>query len=73
MVCAPEFQVLSSYERELLVLSYVKNQTEDNLAKLYGYSRSTIGSHKRKAIEKLRKAIEGKERSIENGKSKKAV
>lgn len=58
VVCSPEFKVLTSYERELLVLSFVKNQTEDTLANLYGYSRSTIGSHKRKAIAKLREARE---------------
>jgi RNA polymerase sigma factor (sigma-70 family) len=58
VVCGPIFKSLSSYERELLVLSYVKNQTEETLASLYGCSRSTIGSHKRKAIEKLKNAME---------------
>lgn len=57
-VCGPIFKSLTSYERELLVLSYVKNQTEDTLAALYGYSRSTIGSHKRRAIEKIKRAME---------------
>lgn len=57
VVCSPVFKELSSYEREILILSYVKNQTEDTLAKLYRCSRSTIGSHKRKAIEKLQKAM----------------
>lgn len=57
IVCGPIFKSLTPYERELLVLSYAKNQTEDNLANLYGYSRSTIGSHKRRAIEKLKEAM----------------
>ena len=57
-VCDSIFKTLSSYERELIVLSYIKNQTEDTLANLFGYSRSTIGSHKRKAIEKIKKEIE---------------
>lgn len=56
-VCGPMFKSLTPYERELLILSYSKNQTEDTLAALYGYSRSTIGSHKRRAIEKLKEAM----------------
>ena len=57
-VCGPIFKSLTSYERELLVLAYVKNQTEDTLATLYGLSRASIGSHKRKAIAKLKRAME---------------
>ena len=51
--CGPIFKSLSPYERELLVLSYTKHQTEDTLAALFGYSRATIGSHKRQAIQKI--------------------
>ena len=57
-VCGPIFRSLTPYERELLVLSYARHQNEDILANLYGYSRSTIGSHKRKAIAKLKEAIQ---------------
>ena len=56
--CSSIFKCLSSYERELLMLSYTRNQTEDTLAKLYGCSRSTIGTHKRRAIQKLKEAME---------------
>ncbi len=57
-VCGPIFKSLTPYERELLVLSYARHQTEDTLASLFGYSRATIGSHKRKAIQKLKDAME---------------
>ena len=63
-VCSPIFKTLTPYERELLVLSYARHQNEDTLANLYGYSRSTIGSHKRKAIAKLKEAIELKNKNI---------
>lgn len=57
-VCGSIFRSLTPYERELLVLSYARHQNEDTLANLYGYSRSTIGSHKRKAIAKLKEAMQ---------------
>lgn len=60
-ICGPAFQNLTPYERELLVLSYSRNQTEDTLANLFGCSRSTIGSHKRKAIEKIKEALKKEE------------
>ena len=56
--CGPLFKTLTPYEREILVLSYVKHQTEDTLAALFHCSRATIGSHKRRAIEKIKKAKE---------------
>ena len=58
VVCDDVFKSLTSYERELLILSYVRNQTEDTLANLYGCSRATIGSHKRRAIKKIKDNIE---------------
>lgn len=58
VACGPIFRSLSPYERELLVLSYTRHQNEDTLASLYGYSRSTIGSHKRRAIAKLQEAMQ---------------
>lgn len=57
-VCSPIFKCLTEYERELLVLAYVKNQTEDTLAKLFHCSRQAIGIHKRGAIAKLKAYIE---------------
>lgn len=56
-VTNPIFEVLTPYERELLVLSHMRGQTEDELAALYGYSRSTIGLHKRRAKDKLKEAM----------------
>ena len=60
--CSEAFQTLSSYEREILVLYYSKNQTEETLANLFGCSRAAIGNHRRKAVKKLKKAVEEKER-----------
>jgi hypothetical protein len=57
VVCGPLFKSLTPYERELLLLAYTKNQTEDTLANLFNCSRSTIGSHKRKAIEKIKESM----------------
>jgi len=65
VTCGSAFKELTPYERELLLLAYAKNQTEDNIAKLYGYSRSAVGSHKRKAIAKLKKTIEQQQKSGE--------
>lgn len=57
IVCDPVFDILTDYERELLVLSYIKNQTDDVLSILFGYSRAAIGSHRRKAIKKLKEEM----------------
>ena len=52
-VCSDTFKCLTSYERELLVLSFVKNKTDTNIAELFHCSRQAIGVQKRKAIAKL--------------------
>lgn len=54
IVCAPIFKCLTSFERELLLLSYGKNQTEEDLARLFHCARASIGKHKRDAIKKLK-------------------
>ena len=58
IVCQPVFETLTPYERELLILSYLKNQTDDMLAMLFGYSRQAIGVHRRNAVKKLKENIE---------------
>ena len=58
----PAFKKLTSYERELLILLYVKNQTEETVAKLLGYSQQGIDLHKKKAVKKLKEALEIQEK-----------
>ncbi len=52
-VCHEAFKTLTNYERELIVLAFVKNQTEEDIASIFHCSRATIGVQKRKAIKKI--------------------
>jgi hypothetical protein len=55
--CSEAFQQLSSYEREILVLSYAQNKTDTEIANIYGCHRITIIKHKKIAVQKIRNAL----------------
>ena len=52
-VCNDAFKVLTTYERELIILAFIKNQTEEDIASIFHCSRAAIGVQKRKAIKKI--------------------
>ena len=56
--CSDLFKCLSSYEREIIVLSYMKNMSEEDIAKIYGCCRASINKHKRNAIKKIQEKAE---------------
>lgn len=53
ITCSPEFSVLTNYERNLLIESFVKKKTDQEIADKYGLSRATINRRKQAAKEKL--------------------
>lgn len=53
ITCSQEFSVLTNYERNLLLESYVKKRTDQEIADRYGLSRATINRRKQAAKEKL--------------------
>jgi hypothetical protein len=55
--CSKAFQQLSSYEREILVLSFAQNKTDSEIANIYGCHRITIIKHKKIAIQKIYNAL----------------
>ena len=55
--CGDEFKNLTSYERELIVMSYVQNKTDAEIASIYGCHRITIVKHRKMAIEKIKTYI----------------
>ena len=57
ITCSEAFQQLSSYEREILVLSFAQNKTDSEIANIYGCHRITIIKHKKIAIQKIRNAL----------------
>ena len=57
ITCGEAFQQLSSYEREILVLSYAQNKTDSEIANIYGCHRITIIKHKKIAVQKIRNAL----------------
>lgn len=57
ITCSEAFQQLSSYEREILVLSYAQNKTDTEIANIYGCHRITIIKHKKIAVQKIRNAL----------------
>lgn len=54
--CSEMFDSLTSYERELIVLSFIKNKTDSEIASIYGCHRVTIVNHKKQAVLKIKKA-----------------
>ena len=58
ITCSGEFSVLTNYERNLLLESYVKKRTDQEIADRYGLSRATINRRKQAAKEKLLKELQ---------------
>lgn len=56
--CSELFKDLSSYEREIIVMSFMKKMSEEEIAKIYGCCRASINKHKRAAISKIQKKAE---------------
>lgn len=56
VTCSPIFKILTSYERELIILYYIKKMSDEMIANMYGRNQKTIGKHRRAAIKKLKEA-----------------
>lgn len=54
VTCSNLFTDLTPYEREIILLSYVKNKTDIEIGNIYGCHRATINVHKKRAVEKIR-------------------
>lgn len=54
VTCSELFKTLTPYEREIIVLSYIKNKTDIDIGIIYGCHRATINTHRKRAIEKIR-------------------
>lgn len=55
--CSEIFQCLNSYERELIVMSFVQHKTDAEIASIYGCHRITIVKHKKVAVNKIKEYI----------------
>ena len=59
ITCGELFKDLTSYEREIIILSFIKNKTDIEIGSIYGYHRGTINEHKKRAVNKIKqKALE---------------
>ena len=59
VTCSELFKELTPYEREIVILSFIKNKTDIEIGTIYGCHRATINEHKKKAINKIKeKALE---------------
>lgn len=54
ITCSDLFKVLTPYERELMVLSFIQKKSETQISELYGCPRITINLHKRRAVQKIK-------------------
>ena len=59
VTCSELFKDLTPYEREIIVLSFIKNKTDIEIGAIYGCHRATINEHKKRAVNKIKaKALE---------------
>lgn len=59
VTCSELFKELTPYEREIIVLSFIKNKTDIEIGSIYGCHRATINEHKKRAVNKIKqKALE---------------
>lgn len=58
VTCGELFKELSSYEREIIILSFIKNKTDIEIGAIYGYHRATINAHKKRAVLKIKELAE---------------
>ena len=55
--CNEIFKCLSTYERELIVMSFAQHKTDAEIASIYGCHRITIVKHKKIAVNKIKEYI----------------
>lgn len=55
--CSEIFKCLTSYERELIVMSFAQHKTDAEIASIYGCHRITIVKHKKIAVNKIKEYI----------------
>ena len=55
--CSEIFKCLTSYERELIVMSFAQHKTDSEIASIYGCHRITIVKHKKIAVNKIKEYI----------------
>lgn len=53
VTCSDIFAVLTPYEREIILLSFIEKKTDIEIGKIYGLHRATINEHKKKAVRKI--------------------
>ena len=54
VTCSELFTDLTSYEREIIILSFIKNKTDIEIGLIYGCHRATINEHKKRAVNKIK-------------------
>lgn len=54
VTCSELFKDLTPYEREIIILSFIKNKTDIEIGTIYGCHRATINEHKKRAVNKIR-------------------
>lgn len=55
--CNELFKCLTTYEREILIMSFIQNKIDSEIANIYGCHRITIVKHKKVAINKIKEYI----------------
>lgn len=58
VTCSELFKALTPYEREIIVLSFIKNKTDIEIGVIYGCHRATINEHKKRAVLKIKAAAQ---------------
>lgn len=58
VTCSELFKALTPYEREIVLLSFIKNKTDIEIGMIYGCHRATINEHKKKAVRKIQEAAQ---------------
>ena len=54
VTCSELFKDLTPYEREIIILSFIKNKTDIEIGLIYGCHRATINEHKKRAVNKIK-------------------
>lgn len=54
VTCSELFKTLTPYEREIIILSFIKNKTDIEIGVIYGCHRATINEHKKRAVNKIK-------------------
>lgn len=57
ITCSEAFQVLTPYERELLIYTFIEKKSSQEISEIYGCHRATINQHRKRAIEKVKTKV----------------